>query len=141
MTLPEPANKKLTLDRVREQFEHWRRTRKKRGAIPEVLWEAAVSLHPEYSLCQISKVLRLGYNDLKHRVQAQRSTISLHSSPPFKMRRFFSLWDLEIFCQIHKRLKNRLILKGGAAVQLYFPVERQRTSIDIGVLSVSVHEK
>lgn len=83
MTLPVPANKRLTLDRVREQFEHWRRTREKKGAIPEALWETAVSLHSDYSLCQISKVLRLGYNDLKHRVQAQRSTFSPHSSPPF----------------------------------------------------------
>ena len=44
------------------------------------------------------------------------------------------LWDLEIFCQIHKRLKNRVILKGGAAAQLYFPVDRQRTSIDIDMI-------
>ncbi len=74
MALPALADKKLTLDRVEKQFKHWRRTREKKGAIPEALWEAAVSLHSDYSLCQISKVLRLGYNDLKHRVQAQRST-------------------------------------------------------------------
>ena len=44
------------------------------------------------------------------------------------------LWDLEIFCQIHKRLKNLVILRGGAAAQLYFPVERQRTSVDIDMI-------
>jgi len=44
------------------------------------------------------------------------------------------LWDLEIFCQIQKRLKNRIILKGGAAAQLYFPVDRQRTSVDIDMI-------
>ena len=31
------------------------------------------------------------------------------------------LWDLEIFCQIYKRLGDRLILKGGAAAQLFLP--------------------
>jgi len=44
------------------------------------------------------------------------------------------IWDLEIFAQIHKRLGNHVILKGGAAAQLYFPVERQRTSIDIDMI-------
>ena len=83
MALPAPGNKKLTLDRVGEQFGHWRRTREKKGAIPEALWEAAVSLHSDYSLCQISKVLRLGYNDLKRRVQAQKSNFTSHSDASF----------------------------------------------------------
>ncbi len=83
MALPAPADKKLTLDRVREQFGHWRRTREKKGAIPEDLWEAAVSLQSDYSLCQISKVLRLGYNDLKTRVQAQKSNFISASDASF----------------------------------------------------------
>jgi len=44
------------------------------------------------------------------------------------------IWDLEIFAQINKRLGNHVILKGGTAAQLYFPVERQRTSIDIDMI-------
>ena len=44
------------------------------------------------------------------------------------------IWDLEIFCQIYKRLKNRVILKGGAAAQLYLPIEMQRTSVDIDMI-------
>ena len=44
------------------------------------------------------------------------------------------IWDLEIFAQIYKRLGNHVILKGGTAAQLYFPVERQRTSIDIDMI-------
>jgi len=44
------------------------------------------------------------------------------------------IWDLEIFCQIYRRLKNRVILKGGAAAQFYLPMEKQRTSIDIDMI-------
>lgn len=44
------------------------------------------------------------------------------------------IWDLEIFCQIYKRLGNRIVLKGGAAAQLFFPIEMQRTSIDIDMI-------
>ena len=46
---------------------------------PDVLWEAAISLSPRYSLCQVSKALRLNYSDLKLRVQASQSF--LQSSP------------------------------------------------------------
>ncbi len=74
MDLPAPANKKPTLKRVREQFEHWRRSRAKRGAIPDALWQAAIMLFPDYGLHQISKALRLNYTDLKHRVNTHRST-------------------------------------------------------------------
>ena len=73
MDLPAPANKTSPLKQVQEQFEHWRRTRRKRSAIPDTLWEAAVSLFPNYSLYRISKVLRLNYTDLKHRVNVYRS--------------------------------------------------------------------
>ena len=73
MDLPAPANKTSPLKRVQEQFEHWRRTRAKRRAIPNALWEAAISLFPNYSLYRISTALRLNYTDLKHRVNVHRS--------------------------------------------------------------------
>ena len=44
------------------------------------------------------------------------------------------LWDLEIFLQIQEILKERVVLKGGAAVQFYLPVEFQRTSVDIDMI-------
>jgi len=44
------------------------------------------------------------------------------------------LWDLEMFLQIQDILKDRVVLKGGAAVQFYLPVEYQRTSVDIDMI-------
>ncbi len=44
------------------------------------------------------------------------------------------LWDLELFLQIQNCLKDKIVLKGGAATQFYLPVEAQRTSIDIDML-------
>ncbi len=79
MKLTDISSKKPTIEEIREQFEKWRKTREKRTTIPEVLWEAAVSLSPGYSPCQISKALRLNNSDLKLRVQASQSM--LHSSP------------------------------------------------------------
>ncbi len=44
------------------------------------------------------------------------------------------LWDLEVFLQIQSILGDRIVLKGGAAVQFYLPIEAQRTSIDIDMI-------
>jgi len=40
------------------------------------------------------------------------------------------LWDLELAAQL-QRSSNQAILKGGAAAQLFLPVEKQRGSVDI----------
>lgn len=59
----------LTLEEVREHFEEWRRTRKRRGPIPAQLWKAAESLTKKYTLHEITKTLRLNYQKFNERVQ------------------------------------------------------------------------
>ena len=72
MDLPAPANKTPTLKRVREQFEHWRRSRGKRGALFRMHYgKPRVSVSQLSPANRISKVLRLNYTDLKHRVNAR----------------------------------------------------------------------
>ncbi|MEA2014962.1 MAG: nucleotidyl transferase AbiEii/AbiGii toxin family protein [Thermodesulfobacteriota bacterium] len=44
------------------------------------------------------------------------------------------LWDMEMFLQIQDILKEKVVLKGGAAAQFYLPVEFQRTSVDIDMI-------
>jgi len=44
------------------------------------------------------------------------------------------LWDLEIFLQIQAILKDKIVLKGGAAAQFYLPINYQRTSVDIDMI-------
>jgi hypothetical protein len=57
-----------TLDQVQQRFESWRQRRKKRTRIPQSLWKAAVALSEEYSICHLSKVLRVNYTALKNQV-------------------------------------------------------------------------
>jgi len=94
MRLPASANNNLTLEQAKAKFEDWRRTRGKRRAIPNTLWEAAVSLAPQYPLYQISKALRLHYTRLKNRLQERRSSpvASGVCSPAFI--ELFVLWEL-----------------------------------------------
>jgi len=50
------------------------------------------------------------------------------------------LWDLEIFLQIQENLKDKVVLKGGAAAQFYIPVDWQRTSVDIDMVCTAREE-
>jgi hypothetical protein len=58
---------KPTMEGVHRQFEHWRKTRLRRSAVPEYLWDAAVTLAKQYPLCRISRTLGLDYRKLKKR--------------------------------------------------------------------------
>ena len=60
------------LEVVRNQIGAWRKRRRCRTRIPEALWQAAADLCREHSICEVSRALRLNYNDLKDRVQRSR---------------------------------------------------------------------
>lgn len=58
-----------SLDTVKENFEAWRKTREKRSAIPQPLWDEAISLVSHYSINKIARTLRLNYATLKEHIQ------------------------------------------------------------------------
>jgi len=57
------------MEEVREQIAGWRQSREKRTAMPEELWQAALSLLANYTLSQVSKRLNIGYNGLRQRAK------------------------------------------------------------------------
>ena len=68
--LPSTTRRTKQLENVIKQFDNWRASRKKRGRIPEHLWDAAVSLCNDNSISQITQILRLNYSDFKKKVLA-----------------------------------------------------------------------
>jgi hypothetical protein len=58
------------MERVRQSFEQWRRTRTHHCPIPAALWSAAVSLAREHGLAATARGLHLDYNNLKKRLSA-----------------------------------------------------------------------
>ena len=54
---------------VHDRIEHWRRTREKRTAMPEDLWNAAVSVARVHGAYRASRMLRVNYESLKGRLQ------------------------------------------------------------------------
>jgi hypothetical protein len=61
-----------TLEVVRNQFEAWRKRKHRGRRIPAALWQAAVELCGDHSVWEVSRALRLSYNDLKNHVHKTR---------------------------------------------------------------------
>ncbi|MBU4450861.1 MAG: nucleotidyl transferase AbiEii/AbiGii toxin family protein [Actinobacteria bacterium] len=51
------------------------------------------------------------------------------------------IWDLEMFLQLQRILGDKIILKGGAAIQFYIPITNQRTSIDIDMICLATRDE
>ena len=74
----------LAMERVRQRFERWRRTRTPgRSPIPNALWAAAVALARRHGLYATSRLLRLDYTALKRRMSTagDRAVASAASRP------------------------------------------------------------
>ena len=59
----------VSLEQVREQFDAWRKNKKSGSRIPMKLWRAAIDVSCQHSILEVSRELKLNFNDLKSRVQ------------------------------------------------------------------------
>jgi hypothetical protein len=67
-----PTRKKPTLGEVLGRFKTWRKEKKPGSRIPTCLWEAAVEVCEDHSICVVSRTLGLNYTELKERCVAAR---------------------------------------------------------------------
>ena len=73
-----------TLDGVRREFTHWRRTRRARSPIPTRLWALAVEHAREAGVHATARRLRLNYDALKQRVEgAGGQALGARATPAF----------------------------------------------------------
>ena len=56
------------IQRVRQELEAWRRTRKHRDPIPSPIWQAMARLSRVHGISPVSQALRINYYDLKRRM-------------------------------------------------------------------------
>ena len=73
----EPRVNRPTMERVRRQFERWRRTRPHFSPIPQDLWALAVEVAREHGVNATAHVLHLNHTALKKRVQAVKPNSGL----------------------------------------------------------------
>ena len=117
------SNQQFTLKQVQAQFENWRKTRKRRGFIPEALWDAAISLAGPYSLHQISKGLRLNHSALRERVEDSRNVTPEEAAqtafielPPLNQTLLSEEFSLDL--ENEAGAKMSIHVKGGAGIDL-----------------------
>ena len=61
----------LSLNDVKQHFDHWRATRIKQSKIPDSLWNEVKTLIGRYSTGQIAKALRVNANQISAGVAAK----------------------------------------------------------------------
>lgn len=71
-----------TMERVRQRFERWRRTRPHFSPIPEGLWALAVEVAREHGVNPTAHLLHLNHTALKKRVQAVEGSARLRRRSP-----------------------------------------------------------
>lgn len=60
------------LEEVRCRFETWRSRKKTGSRIPNAFWKAAVEQCQAHTILEVSRALRINYNDLKDRVHESK---------------------------------------------------------------------
>lgn len=71
------------IQKARDSFKMWRKTRVGKGRIPERLWDLAINLGVEYGVSHTSRELGLSYRDLKKRIRARHGDLELKRRLPF----------------------------------------------------------
>lgn len=61
------------LEKTRQRFERWRRTRSLGTRIPQSLWDAAAKMARIYGIYQTASTLRVDYYSLKRRVEEKEA--------------------------------------------------------------------
>ena len=74
MAAKKPFEIPVSMRRVCQRFEHWRKGHKARLPIPETLWAAAADAAREYGVFRAAKALHLEYGKLKRMVETSPAT-------------------------------------------------------------------
>ena len=116
--LESKPDEEKTLESVRRKFEKWRRTRAKKGIIPEKLWDEAVALSGKYSIAKIANQLKLNHTALKERMERNQAAGQVQMPNP---NTFMEVGLEEPEVQFHKAVPCLIELQtlGGASLKIY----------------------
>ena len=114
-----PALPTPTLSEVQSRFTAWRKNKQSKR-IPEELWDAAVTLSPEYSVHKISRGLSLSHADLKKRIASteSRSACSSNLSHSFVAIDIPQIHSSECIIEMENRTGNKMRMHFKGVVDL-----------------------
>lgn len=79
----------LSLDAVKQAFDHWRSHKGSENKIPDSLWQQVVQLVPHYRQRRILHTLRISHSQLRRRLDSipkkPSGTQPIESTPPSQL--------------------------------------------------------
>ena len=109
------------LNAAKVKFCDWRRLKKYPSEpIPEELWQIAEDLSQKHTINKVAKTLRLGYADLKKRVQKDLVPSTTHHIPFIELSNQHSFTQSECIIEMEDR--------SGAKMKMHF---RGKTDLDL----------
>jgi hypothetical protein len=99
-----------TLEAVQDQFTTWRSKPHRARRIPDELWDAAVNLCGEHSVCKVSRSLGLDYKAL--RLRCHESEASQSPQPFVELGPLWSHSEVFVECDNGNRHQMRIHCKG-----------------------------
>lgn len=67
------------LEKTRQRFERWRKTRQGRETIPDALWAAAVRVARRYGISRTAVVLRVNSSRLKEHLTSHAAVVGVEA--------------------------------------------------------------
>jgi hypothetical protein len=119
MAMTDRNNRSLTIEEVRVRFEHWRKTRQGKAAIPKELWSAAVALARKNGVNRTAVELRVDGGKLK-RLMVAAGAAPMKCAPASFVELIAPQASLDE-CMIElegRRGKIRIQLKGSGTADL-----------------------
>jgi hypothetical protein len=102
------------IEEARQQFENWRRDRKRGARIPADLWATAVAVAKEHGVWPTAKALHLDHSGLKRRIwheeENEKSSAFVELVPQGTM-----LYSCSVEMEDGRGARMRVELKGAAA--------------------------
>jgi hypothetical protein len=96
-----------TLEEARERFQVWRSNPHRSRRIPDALWDTAVRLCTEHSVCKVSRALGLDYKALRLRCHGSDSSRGFVELTPV-----WSPGEVLVECDDGHRRQLRIHCKG-----------------------------
>lgn len=72
----------LTLEAVQHDFQQWRKLRKKRGSIPDNLWQRVLPLLNQYLISKICNALSLNTAQIRSKLSADITLKMVNQKKP-----------------------------------------------------------
>lgn len=122
------TEKRIALDKVKQKFKIWRKTRTRGTRIPDKLWQSAIDIYhfEDLTLHKVAKELHLNQADFKKHIQKDLPIVKKPSPPTF----------IEMHYETQSEFVSECIVEmedpGGSKMKMCFRGKTQFDLLELG---------